>query len=61
VDIAVYGRGKEDWLRQFLSLPHGIPFHGTIARLFAALDPEAFQTCFLEWVKRSGTQHKTRF
>jgi predicted transposase YbfD/YdcC len=51
VDIAAYGRAKEDWLRGFLSLPHGIPSHDTIARLFAALDPEAFQTCFVEWVK----------
>ena len=51
VDIAAYGRAKEDWLRGFLSLPHGIPSHDTIARLFAALDPEAFQACFVEWVK----------
>jgi predicted transposase YbfD/YdcC len=51
VDIAAYGRAKEAWLRGFLSLPHGIPSHDTIARLFAALDPEAFQTSFVEWVK----------
>jgi predicted transposase YbfD/YdcC len=51
VDIAAYGRAKEAWLRGFLSLPHGIPSHDTIARLFAALDPEAFQACFVEWVK----------
>jgi predicted transposase YbfD/YdcC len=51
VDIAAYGRAKEAWLRGFLSLPNGIPSHDTIARLFAALDPEAFQACFVEWVK----------
>lgn len=51
VDIEAYGRAKEAWLRGFLSLPHGIPSHDTIARLFAALDPEAFQSCFVEWVK----------
>ena len=51
VDIETYGRAKADWLRQFLALPNGIPSHDTIARLFAALNPEALQTCFLSWVR----------
>lgn len=51
VDIEGYGKAKEAWLREFLALPNGIPSHDTIARLFAALDPEALQTCFLSWVK----------
>ncbi|TVQ09582.1 MAG: transposase family protein [Leptolyngbya sp. DLM2.Bin27] len=48
VDIAAYGRAKADWLRGFLSLPHGISSHDTIARLLAALDPEAVFT----WVRQ---------
>ncbi len=51
VDIELYGNAKEDWLRSFLDLPNGIPSHDTIARLFAALDPEQLQTCFLDWVR----------
>lgn len=51
VDIENYGRAKEAWLRGFLRLPGGIPSHDTIARLFAALDSEALQGCFLSWVK----------
>jgi predicted transposase YbfD/YdcC len=51
VDIESFGKSKEAWLRKFLSLPNGIPSHDTIARLFAALDPEQMQTCFLAWVK----------
>ena len=51
VDIEQYGRAKEDWLRSFLTLPNGIPSHDTIARLFAALNPETLQSCFLSWVK----------
>lgn len=51
VDIENYGRAKQEWLQGFLRLPHGIPSHDTIARLFAALDSKALQECFLSWVK----------
>lgn len=49
-DIEAYGHAKETWLRQFLELPAGIPSHDTFARVFAKLDPNAFQTCFVRWV-----------
>jgi predicted transposase YbfD/YdcC len=51
VDIEHYGKAKQDWLKGFLKLTNGIPSHDTIARLFAALKPEALQECFLSWVK----------
>ncbi|PZU98524.1 MAG: hypothetical protein DCF32_19665 [Leptolyngbya sp.] len=46
-DIEAYGQSKVDWLSAFLALPHGIPSHDTISRLFAQLDPEQLQACFL--------------
>jgi predicted transposase YbfD/YdcC len=49
--IASYGRAKLDWLSTFLDLPHGIPSHDTLGRVFAALDPVAFQDCFLAWMQ----------
>ena len=51
VDIENYGKAKAEWLKGFLELASGIPSHDTIARLFAALDPEALQGCFLSWVR----------
>ncbi len=50
-DIAEYGRAKREWLSGFLSLPNGIPSEDTFGRVFARLDPEQFQDCFLTWVK----------
>ena len=30
VDIELFGKSKEAWLRTFLDLPHGIPSHDTL-------------------------------
>jgi predicted transposase YbfD/YdcC len=51
VEIEEYGNSKCEWLKGFLELPNGIPFHDTISRLFAQLDPEKLQSCFLDWIK----------
>jgi predicted transposase YbfD/YdcC len=50
VDIETYGLAKKDWFKQFLELANGIPSHDTFARIFARLNPEQFQQCFLSWV-----------
>jgi predicted transposase YbfD/YdcC len=51
VDVELFGRSKRDWLRTFLVLPRGVPSHDTFGRVFAALDPAAFETAFLGWVR----------
>lgn len=50
--VAEYGRAKFSWLRTFLELPHGIPSHDTFGDVFAKLQPEAFERCFMEWMKK---------
>lgn len=50
VAVEQYGIAKSTWLQGFLQLPHGIPSHDTIGRVFAALCPEQFRACFAAWV-----------
>jgi len=50
-DIELFGQSKEEWLKGFLELPHGIPSHDTFRRVFAVLDTEQFQICFVEWIQ----------
>lgn len=49
--IAEYGRAKYEWLKSFLELPHGIPSADTFERVFAMIDPEAFKSCFSDWIQ----------
>lgn len=51
VDIEAYGVAKQGWLKGFLELPNGIPSHDTFGEVFARINPEEFQHCFLEWIK----------
>ena len=50
VDCVDFGEDKEDWLRGFLELPHGIPSHDTFARVFQLLDSHQLQACYQEWI-----------
>ncbi len=50
-DIAQFVRTHERLLRNLLSLPHGVPSADTFRRVFAALDPEAFNRCFVAWTQ----------
>ena len=51
VSIELVGKAKEKWLRTFLELPHGVPSHDTVGKVFAWLDAEEFQASFMEWVR----------
>lgn len=50
-DMEEFGHCKQEWFKQFLKLPNGIPSHDTFNRLFQALDPKAFVACFIAWTQ----------
>jgi len=49
-DIARFGEKKLDLLRRFRPFLHGTPTHDRLGEIFAALDAEQFQRCFVAWV-----------
>jgi predicted transposase YbfD/YdcC len=55
---------RKDWLTQNLALPNGIPSRDCIRRLLLTLQPQAFQTCFQNWIadlltSKTTTKSKT--
>jgi predicted transposase YbfD/YdcC len=50
-DVADFGNAKRKWFETFLDLPHGIPCCDTFERVFARLDPDAFERCFMNWTQ----------
>ena len=49
-DIHLFAMTREDWLRNYVELPNGIPSVDTIARVFSLIDPAEFETAFRNWV-----------
>jgi predicted transposase YbfD/YdcC len=50
VDIARFGDKKLDLLRRFRPYCDGTPSHDHLGDIFATLDAEQFQRCFVAWV-----------
>lgn len=52
-DIARFGEKKLDLLRRFRPFLNKTPTHDRLGEIFAALDAERFQQCFVAWVAAS--------
>lgn len=48
--ISYFGRTKLDWLRKWYPFENGTPSHDVLGKVFATLDPDAFNRCFVCWV-----------
>jgi predicted transposase YbfD/YdcC len=56
VDMGLYARAKEPFLRGFLKLSNGLPSHDTFSRLFRRLDPEQFRAAFQRFMTKFSGQ-----
>jgi hypothetical protein len=51
VNMEEFAKEKETWLRGFLKLQNGIPWHDTLSDVLGRIDADAFQDAFLQWVQ----------
>ena len=56
VDMALFAKAKEPFLRGFLKLANGVPSHDTFSRLFRQLDPEQFRAAFQRFMTKFSEQ-----
>jgi predicted transposase YbfD/YdcC len=54
--IARWAKLKESFLVSVLDLPHGIPCKDVFRRVLCALQPRAFQACFVHWLQALRAQ-----
>jgi len=55
VDMEEFGKDREDWLRGFLELPHGIPDSDTFRRVYERVEPNALGKSLNAWLGHAGT------
>ena len=51
VEIEAFGKAKEAFFTDPLTLPNGIPSHDTFGRVCALIDPKQFEASFVQWVQ----------
>lgn len=56
VDMALFAKAKEPFLRSFLELNNGVPSHDTFSRLFRNLDPDQFRISFRQFMEQFSVQ-----
>jgi predicted transposase YbfD/YdcC len=50
-DMVLFGKTHEDFLKEYLFLPNGIPSHDTFRRVFSILEPDLLRGCLNNYGK----------
>lgn len=49
--IEVFCCANEQWFKQFLEMPNGVPSQDTFERIFSRINPKEFRASFSRWTK----------
>lgn len=60
VEIEVFGKEHEGFLRQYLELPNGMPSHDTIQRVFMIVSPEFLEKFQIQWNEMLNSEEGER-
>ena len=52
IEISEFAIAHEDWFKQYLLLPYGIPSHDTLNGVMSSLEAKAFNDSFLQWISK---------
>lgn len=50
-EIEDFCQHHKNWLQRYFLLPNGIPSHDTFSRVYASVNHNEFQACFMDWIK----------
>jgi predicted transposase YbfD/YdcC len=50
-DMYEFAESRKEWLESFMELPGGLPSPDTFRRIISNIEPTAFLSAFLEWIK----------
>lgn len=51
IEIVDVADANLEWLKKYVDLPHEIPAHDTICRVFSLIDKNKFCECFSAWTQ----------
>ncbi len=49
----MFAESKKEWLKKFLELPNGIPFHDTMQRVISLLNPETLYSSYINFNRKN--------
>lgn len=56
--FVIFGQEREEWLKEYIELKHGIPSYSTFERVLGMIKPKALNDFFRAWVDSLGKERE---